>query len=239
MIQRFHQNINVNFTYDVVFTRDLFTSNPNTVLKRLRNSKRVIFFIDEGVSNKWPHLTHTIENLFEDCSIGCSLAGIELVPGGERIKNDTSIVDGIGRIIRSKSLCRHSSIVAIGGGAVLDAIGFVSSISHRGIRLIRMPTTVLSMGDSGVGVKNGVNRFNLKNFYGSFYPPDLVICDLNYLKTNTDRVWISGISEAFKVGIVKNSNFLKFLITLRLGISTDLRQSVTLNISGILVPSFP
>ena len=68
------------------------------------------------------------------------------------------------------------------------------------------------MDDSGVGIKNGVNRFGLKNFYGTFQSPYAVINDFNFLETLSDRIWVSGIAEAFKVGIIKDAKFLDFLI---------------------------
>ena len=78
---------------------------------------------------------------------------------------------------------RHSFVIAIGGGAVLDAVGLVAATTHRGVRLIRVPTTVLAQDDSGVGVKNGVNPFGQKNFVGTFAPPFAVLNDLDLLDT--------------------------------------------------------
>jgi 3-dehydroquinate synthase len=102
-------------------------------------------------------------------------------------------------------------MLAIGGGAVLDLAGYVTSIAHRGIRLIRVPTTVLSQNDSGIGVKNSVNAFNKKNFLGTFNTPYAVINDSDFLKTLEDRDWRSGISEAVKVALIKDKDFFQFL----------------------------
>ncbi len=69
-------------------------------------------------------------------------------------------------------------MIAIGGGAVLDAAGYAAATAHRGIRLIRVPTTVLSQDDSAMGVKNGINAFGKKNYLGTFAPPFAVINDV-------------------------------------------------------------
>ena len=109
--------------------------------------------------------------------------------------------------IRQAGLCRHSYILAIGGGSVLDLAGYAAATAHRGIRLIRMPTTVLSQNDSGVGVKNSVNALHAKNFLGTFAPPYAVVNDLSFLPSLSDRDWRSGIAEAIKVALVKDAAF--------------------------------
>ena len=73
--------------------------------------------------------------------------------------------------IDEHGLDRQSFVVIVGGGAVLDMAGYAAAIAHRGVRVIRIPTTVLAQADSGVGVKNGVNAFGKKNFVGTFAPP--------------------------------------------------------------------
>jgi 3-dehydroquinate synthase len=108
-------------------------------------------------------------------------------------------------------LDRQSYVLAIGGGAVLDMIGFVAALVHRGLRLIRMPTTVLAQNDAGVGVKNGMNEHGMKNFIGTFAPPFAVINDYALLKTLPDEHWLGGVSEAFKVAIIKDRDFFDFL----------------------------
>ncbi len=136
---------------------------------------------------------------------------VEVVPGGEKIKNNLGVLDVVGRLSVQLGLDRQSYVVIVGGGAVLDAVGFAAATVHRGLRQIRIPTTVLSQGDSGVGVKNGVNRFGIKNYYGAFAPPWAVMIDTDFLKTLEQRDWISGIAEAFKVGIIKDRAFLDYL----------------------------
>ncbi|MFA6944911.1 MAG: 3-dehydroquinate synthase, partial [Pedobacter sp.] len=106
-----------------------------------------------------------------------------------------------------------SYIAAIGGGSVLDLVGYAAAVSHRGIRHIRIPTTVLSQNDSGIGVKNGINYFGKKNFLGTFAPPIAVFNDDLYLRTLNDRHWRSGISEAVKVALIKDPDFFTWIET--------------------------
>ena len=132
-----------------------------------------------------------------------------IVPGGEDAKNTPGLVEYILKEIDEWRICRHSYVVAIGGGAVLDMVGYAASIAHRGVRLIRIPTTVLSQNDSGVGVKNGINAFDKKNFLGTFKPPFAVINDADFLRTLDSRDWRSGISEAIKVALIKDLAFFE------------------------------
>jgi 3-dehydroquinate synthase len=101
---------------------------------------------------------------------------------------------------------RQSFVVVIGGGAALDAVGFAAALVHRGLRLIRLPTTVLSQNDAGVGVKNAVNYMG-KNAIGTFAPPFAVLNDFEFLRSLPDRDWLCGVAEAFKVAIIRDAGF--------------------------------
>ena len=102
------------------------------------------------------------------------------MPGGEKVKSDLHFVEDMQRALYENHIDRHSYAIAIGGGAVLDAVGLAAATTHRGVRHIRIPTTVLSQNDSGVGVKNGVNHYGQKNFVGTFAPPFAVLNDLDF-----------------------------------------------------------
>ena len=134
-----------------------------------------------------------------------------VIPGGEAIKNEPGPVSQIRAAIDVHGVDRHSYVVAIGGGAVLDAVGYAAATAHRGVRLIRVPTTVLSQDDSAVGVKNGINAFGKKNFVGSFAPPHAVLNDFDLLLTLQDRDWRAGISEAVKVALLKDAAFFAWI----------------------------
>jgi 3-dehydroquinate synthase len=212
-----HQSFSVNFTYDVLFTEGIFKKNNPSVKNVVENDgtsglRKFLIIIDEGVSLHHPKLITSIHQYFEAHQQTLNLKGDPIiVPGGEQAKNEPQLVQDLLAVVNSRGIDRHSYIMAIGGGAVLDIVGYVASIAHRGIRHIRVPTTVLSQNDSGIGVKNGINAFNKKNFLGVFDPPYAVIVDFNFLLTLDDRDWRSGISEAIKVALIKDKEFFKFL----------------------------
>jgi 3-dehydroquinate synthase len=206
--------IQVCFRYPVHFTTDLFTPE-NPLLARVTEGggtdrRKVLFVVDGGVD--WHHvgLRSSIEAYCQEHRI--PLAGPPMVvPGGERVKQEHDWVLMVHRAIEQAGLCRHSFLAAVGGGAVLDMAGLAAATAHRGVRLIRIPTTVLSQNDSGVGVKNGVNAFGKKNFLGTFTPPYAVLNDFGFLTTLSDRDWRSGIAEAIKVALIKDAAFFEFL----------------------------
>jgi 3-dehydroquinate synthase len=205
-----HQSFSVRFTYDVYFSDRLFESTNLTLLEFLKKRysegfrKKLLFILDEGVTSSHPDLLEQIKAYFADISIVDLIPDLIVIPGGESAKNDPALIDQLIDAVDRYGIDRHSYVIAIGGGSVLDLVGYVAAISHRGIRHIRIPTTVLSQNDSGIGVKNGVNYRGKKNFLGSFAPPVAVFNDAQFLNTLDDRDWRSGISEAIKVALIKD-----------------------------------
>lgn len=210
-----HQSFTVTFEYDVHFTENVF-SEKNTLLKDVIEKdgalgrRKILLLIDNGVYDNHPQIDKDIKNYFKKYKAQLELRGAPIIiKGGEHVKNQPQLVQDLLIAINGRGICRHSYLVAIGGGALLDLAGYVASIAHRGIRHIRIPSTVLSQNDSGIGVKNGINAFNKKNFLGAFDPPYSVINDFEFLKTLEDRDWRSGISEAIKVALIKDKPFFK------------------------------
>lgn len=208
------QSFSVSFQYPVCFTEDLFSlENPILVdVFEKGKSVKTFFVIDSGVAEAFPDLISKIKSYatnFKDLFFLC--AEPLIVPGGEDCKNDPDVYQQVVKATNDYGIDRHSYIVAIGGGAVLDMVGFAAAISHRGIRLVRIPTTVLSQNDSGVGVKNSINYFGKKNYLGTFTTPVAVLNDFNFLKTLDDRDWRAGISEALKVALIKDLSFFEWL----------------------------
>ncbi len=211
---KFHQEIKLSIDYPVLFKQNIFSTPVgdywSEVIKNDEPAK-AIFFIDENVARCHPKLIENIKawnkafpGLRDDCPI-------KVVPPGEQLKNDFNKTIEIAAEIAGERICRHSYVIIVGGGAILDAIGFAASITHRGIRQIRIPTTVLAQDDSAMGVKNGTNYNGVKNLFGSFYAPSAVICDFDFLTTLEQRDWVSGCAEAFKVAIIKDIKLLHYL----------------------------
>jgi 3-dehydroquinate synthase len=207
----------VAFEHRLRFTTDLFGDEADVLLNLLQPSEtrkpRVQFWIDEAVANANPQLKQRVSKFLSTYSDQLIAAGnIQTVVGGEAVKNDIHILESMLKVINHADLDRRSYIVVIGGGAVLDAVGFAAAIAHRGIRLVRIPTTTLAQGDSGVGVKNAVNLFEKKNWLGSFAVPWGVINDATLLQTLPDRDFIAGFSEAVKVALLKDADFFNLIV---------------------------
>lgn len=133
------------------------------------------------------------------------------LPGTETCKNSWEGTLAVCQAINDHGIDRHSYVLAIGGGAFLDMVGFAAAIAHRGVRLIRVPTTVLAQADSGVGVKAAINAYGKKNFLGSFAVPAGVINDAAFLQTLDGANVQAGLAEALKVALIKDSTFWEVL----------------------------
>ncbi len=208
------QTFSVSFKYQVCFSEGILEKENSFLAHLLNNGKKAkaYFVIDSGVADAHPDLVNKIKTYAKTYSSDFLLCADPLiVPGGEMSKNDKTSFKKIVDATHHHGIDRHSYIVAIGGGAVLDMVGFAAAISHRGIRHIRIPTTVLSQNDSGIGVKNGINAYGKKNYLGTFAPPFAVINDFGFLTTLEDRDWRSGISEAIKVACIKDEQFFSWM----------------------------
>jgi 3-dehydroquinate synthase len=210
------QRFTVAYEYPVAFTRDLFAPTNLILvetLARLEPNRRhkVMVFIDDGLGSG-PDLLSRISAYAAAHPAAVELVATpEFIPGGERCKNDPALVERLQRRLVELGLDRHAFVVAIGGGAALDLIGYVAATVHRGIRHIRVPTTVLSQNDSGVGVKNAVNAFGQKNMLGVFAPPFAVLNDSAFLDRLDERDKRAGMAEAVKVALIRDGGFFRSL----------------------------
>jgi 3-dehydroquinate synthase len=210
------QRVPVTFNYDVHFTCEMFRLDNSLLARVVRadgepGPKKILVVVDAGLLRHHTRLLKELAAYAERYSDILSLQEPLIVPGGEKVKNDPALPERIHAALHAGGLCRHSYILTIGGGAVLDMAGFAAATAHRGIRLIRVPTTVLAQNDSAVGVKNGINAFGKKNFLGAFAPPYAVLNDCTWLTTLDDRDWRCGIAEAVKVSLIKDARFFAFI----------------------------
>jgi len=212
-LRRFHQKLSVPFDYPVVFTRDLFhPENPLLVriTRRLGENRnhRVLVCLDAGLRRHAPGLADRIRGYFQRHHRKITLAGPIQIAGPTRHLKDglDSVRDAIGWMA-ARNLDRHSFVMIVGGGNLLDSAGLAAALVHRGLRVIRVPTTVTAQNDVGVGVKTGVDAFGAKNFLGVFAPPFAVLNDLDFLVSLPQRERLAGIAEAFKVAMIKDRRF--------------------------------
>jgi 3-dehydroquinate synthase len=210
------QRVPLVLEYPVVFTRDAFAAENRVVVDVLGRREpdrrhRVVAVVDAGVAAAHPGLAAAID------AYACAHAErIELVaqwtiPGGEAAKVP-SVLDSLVERLAALRIDRHSFVLAIGGGAALDVVGYAAATLHRGVRLVRMPTTVLAQNDAGVGVKNGINAFGAKNFLGTFAAPFAVIDDSSFLATLDPRDRAAGMAEAVKVAAIRDPVFFEWML---------------------------
>lgn len=202
----------VPFVHRMRFTQDVLGADVEVLLDLLeaapQQPARALFWLDSHVADAQPELVQKIYALCRKHRQRIELIGnVQIVPGGEEVKNDIHILERMLKVLHAHDLDRRSYVIVIGGGAVLDAVGFAAAIAHRGLRLIRLPTTTLGQADSGIGVKNGVNAFAKKNWIGSFAVPWGVVNDAALLATLLDRDFVCGFVEAVKVSLLKDAQF--------------------------------
>ena len=207
------RTIQVSFQQRVHFTRGVFAAG-NALLKEVLTLSKAsqvaksLVVLDESLDVAQPLLTKSITDYFAafpDClKLVCPPLIIE---GGERAKNSYFHVSEIQSHVERYHIDRHSYVIAVGGGALLDVVGLAAATAHRGVRHVRIPTTTLSQDDSGVGVKNGINSFGKKNFIGTFTPPFAVINDFDLLASLPPRDKRAGYVEAVKVALIRDGAF--------------------------------
>jgi 3-dehydroquinate synthase len=211
------RSIEVEFRLRVYFTRKVFAAGNPLLGEILLNGEtdrehRVLVVVDESLAQARPALVREIEGWFAAASNQLKLVCAPLViEGGERTKNSLVHVSEVQSHIERYHIDRHSCVMAIGGGALLDMAGLAAATAHRGVRHVRLPTTTLSQADSGVGVKNGINAFGKKNFIGTFAPPFAVVNDFEMLETLSERDKRAGYVEAVKVALIRDREFFESL----------------------------
>ncbi|MFC7337085.1 3-dehydroquinate synthase [Haloferula chungangensis] len=203
--------IPLSFKHRVCFTRDAFSSDNAMLAELLEEGggRRVLVLVEKTVAELWPKLSSGIESYFAD--LGFDWRGVRVLEGGEAVKNDDDLVRTVWETVDKEHIDRHSYVITIGGGAFLDATGFALATAHRGVRLVRFPTTTLSQDDSGVGVKCAINQFGKKNWVGAFAVPFAVVNDFLFLHSQDEETCRAGLIEAVKVALVKDQGFFRWI----------------------------
>ena len=210
------RTIQVSYRHQVHFTEGVF-SPANHLLRDImtegaqRARHKVIVVVDEALAQSQPFLIRSVESYFATYPELHLVCAPIIIEGGERTKNSYFHVSEIHSHIDRFHVDRHSYVIAVGGGALLDMVGLAAATAHRGVRHIRIPTTTLSQDDSGVGVKNGINAFGKKNFIGTFAPPFAVINDFKLLETLEPRDKRAGYIEAVKVALIRDADFFELI----------------------------
>ncbi len=209
------QRIVVRHAFPVVFTRQLFAPRNRALRDALTRGggggrRRCLVLLDRGALAAQPRLPEQIRAYFTAHADDLQLVRAPLaLAGGEIIKQSAAPVRRMVEALRAGNICRHSYCIAVGGGAFLDAAGLAAALFHRGVRLVRVPTTALAQCDSGVGVKNAINFAGAKNLLGTFAPPWAVLNDASFLDSLPLPLLLDGIAEAVKVAAIKDAAFFR------------------------------
>jgi len=230
-MQTLRQQFSIHYDFPVLFGRNVFRREDpllaSVLLQGGEKCHKVFCLVDSGVLSGHPLLLDEMRSYFDSHSEVMQLCEPVLtVQGGESCKNDPATFEQVLKSVQQHHLCRHSFVLAIGGGAVLDTVGYAVAVAHRGLRLIRMPTTVLAQNDAGVGVKNGVNFLGRKNFIGTFAPPFAVINDFAFLDSLSPRDLRAGVAEAVKVALIKDGPFFKSIYKQRFDLAVFRPESM-------------
>ncbi len=210
------QRIQVPYHYPVTFTRNVLDFDNSAIVDTLSATgpgpHRCLAYLDQGLTAANPQIADALAAYARQHAAALQLAcAPKLVPGGEQVKDDWTCTKQVLADLERHRIDRKSFVLVFGGGAVLDAVGLGAALAHRGVRLVRFPSTALAQGDAGVGVKNGINLNGVKNFIGTFNPPFAVINDCAFLRTLPRDVLLDGMAEAFKMAIIKDAEFFDAL----------------------------
>ena len=185
-------------------TKIEFTDFKSFIIKK--KLKSTIIFCDKKLKDLLPFLNECSNNVF-------------YISGGEKVKSLKN-VNIILNIFHKYEINRGHEIICVGGGSLLDLLGFCCSIWHRGLNLILVPTTLLAMTDASIGGKNAINFKNYKNLIGTIYFPTKILIDLKFLNTLKKKQIKDGLSEIIKHGLLKSKRLVTDLIDKKLNFNT-------------------
>lgn len=211
------QKLTIPAQYPVYFTNDSFNPSNPCLLRAITHAEpsrrhRLFAVIDGGLFEARPDISRNLAAYVRHHARHIELTALPyIIPGGERSKNDRDLPARLQKRLYQLNMDRQSIVLIVGGGAVLDTGGYAAATTHRGIRVIRLPTTVLSQADGGLGVKNGINAFGVKNFLGTFAAPFAVVNDIRFIDTLPARYRTSGMAEAVKVALIRDARFFEWL----------------------------
>ncbi len=202
-MKQFKLNVNTKSQkYKIIIGKGLYNNLPKLLAKNSISFNKCLIVVDSKIKKK---IISSILIKFKKKN-----KIVYFFKASEKNKNQKN-VDKILNVLLKNNFQRNDCLISVGGGITGDVSGFASSIYKRGIKFINVPTTLLAQVDSSIGGKTGVNTPYGKNLIGSFYQPNLVISDTNFLKTLPKRELICGYAEIFKHSLILNKKFFTFL----------------------------
>lgn len=189
--------------FKLTYSADIF--NPeNRDIANMSDSNRRIIVIDTEV---WNLYKDKIDAYFGATKLQSQILIIDCKEENKNWKT----VDEIVTFFEKQGVLRREKIIAIGGGVLLDIVGFACSIYRRGIPYIKIPTTLLAIVDASVGSKVAVNHLGRRNRIGAYYPPEATYIDKKFIATQSEREIVNGIAEIFKLAVIKSPELFKLL----------------------------
>ena len=190
-------------SYEVIVGTNIINKYKNKIFSTIKNAKKIFIVTDTKI--KKLHLKKIIQIISKKYTVKTLV-----IKPGEKMK-DIKTINKIVTVLLKNKISRNDAIFALGGGVIGDISGFLANITLRGIKLVHFPTTLLAQVDSSIGGKTGVNSSYGKNLIGTFYQPNLVVCDTIFLSTLPKRELIAGYAEVIKYVIINDKNFFNWL----------------------------
>lgn len=191
----------VEFT--LKYSTDIFNLANQNLINHCQSARQIII-IDRNVYNLYCNDTNLY---FQKYQIELSILILDVTEEDKNWETTNQVL----KFFEDKSLLRRETVFAIGGGVLLDLVGFCCSIYRRGVPYIKIPTTLLAIVDASVGVKVAINHFDRRNRVGSYYPPIETLIDKKFIKTQDERNIVNGIAEIFKLAIIKDIELFELL----------------------------
>jgi 3-dehydroquinate synthase len=211
------QSFEMSCDYPVVSTRHAFDLGNRSLIDVLARREtgevhRCAVFVDVDVLAAMPELSRQIREYAVFHARHLTLVGaIHPVAGGEISRNNSDAIPRLLATFSDLAIDRHCFVIAIGSGAVLDTVGYAAAIFHRGVRHVRIPTTVLTQDDNGDGVSNAIHAHGLRHLLGSFAPPWAIINDSAFIDRLSAREKRAGMAEAVKVALIRDGDFFRWI----------------------------
>ena len=187
------------------YSSDVFNLNNHDLLSFGESNRRVVV-IDETVYKLYGE---QLETYFKTFQVELELFVVDATEENK----DWHEADEILKFFEFSGVLRREAIIVIGGGVLLDLVGFCCSIYRRGIPYVKVPTTLLAIVDASVGVKVAVNHFERRNRIGAYYPPVATLLDKKFIATQDERNIVNGIAEIFKLALIKDKELFELLET--------------------------
>ena len=199
-------------SYDIEIRSGAFDEDNDSgsfcskLMSTMGDLSHVVLIADDAIKETW------LPKIVPQLKASVSRVSVLYVPSGESSKSPTELTK-IWNWMLEVGADRRSVLIALGGGVVGDLAGFAAASFTRGIRFVQVPTTLLAMVDSSVGGKTGINLSGGKNMVGAFWQPELVWIDTSVLSTLPDRIFLSGLAEVVKYGVIDDPEFFTWLET--------------------------